>query len=726
MFHESNVVAPYPSVTSPQRRHISGHGDDRRPPLELLAALWRRRAWIAGGALLGLVAAIAFLALVTPRHTAIVQLLIDPNDLRVSDNAMTTSSTPSDANVAQVESQVRVLTSDKVLRQVIAAHGLDVEPEFSAATSGLGTSFDALAERVGITQSVVQKDPAVVALHNLATAIVARRQERTYVVDLSVTTREPEKSALIANAIIKAYLAELDAARTDAARRATDALSSRLQELRDRLRDAEDRNERYKAENNIVATSGQLINEQQLTDLSNQLTLASVRAEEAKARLGQIERLRKNRADPAGISEAVQSPTLAALRAQYAEVQHREAELTGQLGARHPSIVDIKAQARDLRQVIDRELGRLSEAARGDYDRALAAQDGLERRLATLRGEAVRLCALEREVEASRAVYQAFLARETSERERFGTVNVQVLSEANQRAKKAWPPPAIVVLAAAFAFGAAAGAGLGVLRDWSDDRIRSRRDLEAVCQLPVLAEIPGISEDRNTKGRWARMLAKARAHRQGIALMAPLLDAPKSRFAAGIHRLADALRSTGPNGAPRVTTFIAAGEPGARSDVALNLALASASNPKRVLLVDADLTRRELSSRVVGSNGDGLLDVAEQRVDLDGALIAEPHSGLMVLQAGHPPASGDQPIDPDLVVNMLDRVRGTYSVIVDGPSDRCDPLAPALAAASDATVLVVTADLTRARDLAELQRSADLAGGKLRGVVFVSRPGENA
>jgi uncharacterized protein involved in exopolysaccharide biosynthesis len=446
---------------------------------------------------------------------------------------------------------------------------------------GLRKSFDALAERLGITQSVVQKDPAVVALQNLATAVVARRQERTYVVDLSVTTREPEKSALIANAIIKAYLAELDAARTDAVRRATDALSSRLQELRDRLRDAEDRSERYKADNNIVAASGQLINEQQLTDLSNQLTLANVRAEEAKARLDQIERLRRNRVDPVGISEAVQAPTLAALRAQYAEVQHREAELAAQLGARHPSIVDIKAQARDLRLVIDREVGRLSEAARGDYDRAGATQDTLERRLVTLKGEAVstsqalvRLRALEREVEASRAVYQAFLARsrETSGQERFGTVNVRVLSETNQRAKKAWPPPAIIVLAAAFAFGAAAGAGLGVVRDWSDDRIRSRRNLEAVCQLPLLAEIPGISEDRNMKGRWTRMLAKARAHRQGVALMATLLDAPKSRFADGIHRLAYALRSAGPNGAPRVMTFIAAGEPGARSEVALSLA----------------------------------------------------------------------------------------------------------------------------------------------------------
>src|SRR5262249_36570329 len=160
------------------------------------------------------------------------QLLIDPNDLRVIDNAVTTSSTPSDANVAQVESQVRVLTSDKVLRKVIAQLDLDKDPEFAGSTPGLPTAFD-VAGKLGLTSSAAQQAPAVVALQNLATAIVARRQERTYVVDLSVTTREPEKSALIANAIIKAYLADLDSARTDAARRATDALSSRLQELKD-------------------------------------------------------------------------------------------------------------------------------------------------------------------------------------------------------------------------------------------------------------------------------------------------------------------------------------------------------------------------------------------------------------------------------------------------------------------------------------------------------------
>src|SRR5262249_48364200 len=263
--------------------------------------------------------------------------------------------------------------------------------------------------------------------------------------------------------------------------------------------------------------SGQTANEQQVTELSTKLSSASTRVEEAKARLDQ----------------AAKSPTVAALRAKYAGVLRREAELATHLGPRHPSLIDIREQARDFRQAIDREPGRLTEAARGDYDRARATQEALERRLAALRSEVAstnqtmaRLRDLDRDAEASRAVYQAFLARlRGAGEDRFSTANVRVLAEGKQPAEKSWAPAPLLLLAAALAFGAAAGAGLGAVRDRSDDRIRSRHDLEAACALPILAEIPGVLAD-HAPGDWrTRMLAKARAHRQGVTLMASLLDA---------------------------------------------------------------------------------------------------------------------------------------------------------------------------------------------------------
>jgi polysaccharide biosynthesis transport protein len=731
MFNESGAAVRYPSVVTDRPSSAAPQSEERTGAGEFFTVLWRRRLWIVLGVIAALISAVAFLAVATPKYTAVAQLLIDPNDLRVLDNAVTSSSTVVDANTAQVESQVRVLTSDNVLRRVIETHGLDKDPEFVAPASPFNALRDYIYSSFAVKASAPEADPIITALQTFAPLVTARRQERTYVVDLSVTTREADKSALLANAIVKAYLDDQASSRTGAARRATDALSGRLTELKDRVREAEDRSETYKAQNNIVAASGQLVNEQQLTELTNQLTAASAKADETKARLDQIEALRRGRVDAGATAEAVQSPTVAALRAQQAEVQRKRAELTARLGERHPAIVDVNAQSNDLQQAIDREVGRLAQAARGDYDRALATRQALLGRLDGLKKEAmstsqalVKLRELEREVEASRAVYQAYLtrSRETSEQERVNTANVRVLAEANLPNKRAFPPRGILVIATALIFGAFAGAGIGFVRDWTDDRIHSRRNLEAVCPYPVLAEIPALRDEYSRKGWLARTLVRLRAYRHGATVMATLLDAPDSAFAAGIHRLRYVLRAPGPNGAPQMTLFIAAGEAGARPEVALNLALAGASNQSRVMLIDADFSRRGISGRVVGGSGDGLADVAADRAKLEAALIAEPHTGLMVLQAGRP-AAGDRSANPDNVLGVLERARTAYTLVVDGPTDRLDPLGPALAASADFAVLVVTAGLTRARDIADFQRSSDFPAGKVRGVVFVSGSG---
>ena len=723
MFQETGAVTRFPSAVMPERPQPAER-DERSSPGQIVAVLWRRRLWLALGALAGLIAAVAFLALVTPRYTAVAQLLIDPNDLRVMDNAVTPSNTLSEATTAYVESQTRVLTSDTVLRKVIERLGLDKDAEFAGAPSPTRAALDFVLTALGLAAQREPQDPVIGVLQELAPKVAARRQERTFVVDLSVSTREAEKSARLANAIVTAYLEDQADARTTAAKRATEALQGRLHELKDRVREAEDRSETFKAQNNLVTASGQLVSEQQLSELTNQLTLAGAKADEAKARLDQIELLRKGKLDAGSTAEAVQSQTMAALRAQQAEVLRRKAELTARLGERHPSIADINAQAHDLQQLIDREVGRLAQAARGDYERAQATRQALLTRLNGLKQEAVttnqalvRLRELEREVEASRAVYQAYLtrSRETSEQERVNTSNVRVLSEANISNKRAWPPRTLVVLALALAFGAAAGAGAGFARDWTDDRIHSRRDLEAACGFPILAEIPRLPDESGPKG-WTGLRARIHAYRHG-AVMATLLDAPNSDFAAGIHRLRYMLRTLAPSATPMIL-LLSPGKPGARSDVSLNLALAAASSQSRVLLVDADVKRREISGRVVGGDGAGLIDVANG-AKLEQTLIAETETGLMVLQAGHG-ANGNWPVNPENVRRTLEAARGGYTTVIDGPSDPAGPLGAVLAGSADSVVLVATAGVTRTREIADFQRSADFPTAKVRGVVLVS------
>ncbi|HWP15033.1 MAG TPA: hypothetical protein VNM46_05360, partial [Xanthobacteraceae bacterium] len=189
----------------------------------------------------------------------------------------------------------------------------------------------------------------------------------------------------------------------------------------------------------------------------------------------------------------------------------------------------------------------------------------------------------------------------------------------------------------------------------------------------------------------------------------------------GIHRLRYVLRPAAANATPTIV-LLSPGKPGARSDVSLNLGLAAASGGSRVLLVDADLKRRELSSRVVGGNGAGLLDVASDRTKLDQALIAETETGLFVLQAGRG-ANGNWQSTPESIRRTLDQARGSYTMIVDGPSDPTDPLGSVLAASADFVVLIATAGVTRTREIADFQRSPDFPMAKIRGIALVSGTG---
>ena len=444
----------------------------------LFAIVWKRRRWVIATTLLCLLAAVLFGQLMPHRYTAITQILIDPNELRVLDNVLRTQSTFNDAHIAQVESQARVLVSDNVLKRVIDRLKLDQDPEFIGSPGG---SFDPIGvvRALFLTQPAGRHDPALDALRELKKRIFSKRAERTYVVETGVWTREPDKAVRIADALVAAFLEEQATARAEAARRASGSLRSRLSELQERVRLAEERVEDYKKQNGILSASGQLVSEHQLSELNSQLVLARTRTAEAMTRYEQIRTFQRSKADPGAVSEAIQSSTIAALRSQLAEIQRRQGELTATLGARHPSVGEIESQVRNLNRAISDELGRIAEAARNEWERAKANEQALARNLDTLKhgledtNEArVKLRELERELAASRSVYESFLVRtrEVSEQERLDTTNIRVIASAEPPQHRSFPPRTLVLMLAALFAGVPLGAGVALVRD----RIPSR------------------------------------------------------------------------------------------------------------------------------------------------------------------------------------------------------------------------------------------------------------
>lgn len=451
----------------------------RGPSIRSALALLRRRAlWILGCALIG--ASIAVLAgkLVTPRYTAEAQLYIDPRDLRLVDKELTPTGQDATGFMTIVESQAQVITSSNVLGRVVRSLDLAHDLEFTGGQRG------GLLAALGLSRPP-PRDPASdaeAALDALDKRVAVRRTGRTFIVDVTAWSRDPERAAQIANAVAAAYLAEEAATRAEAASKASAGLSARLVELREAVNAAESRVQAYKVENGLVGTRDALVSDQQLTQLNAQLASARVRAADAQARVDQLQRIQTSGSDAGATEDALASPAIASLRTQHAELSRRQAELLHDLGPRHPLVTSINSQIGQVRRLIDQESARYGQAARTDLARAQATVAALERSFDSAKGKTVgqaqasiRLRELEREQEASRAVYQAFLVRaqETGQQARLDVGNARVITPAVRPPYPSYPPPARTLALIGLAAGLLLGIGLAVGED------RLRRDMEA-------------------------------------------------------------------------------------------------------------------------------------------------------------------------------------------------------------------------------------------------------
>ena len=448
-------------------------------PWEILDLLRANVAGIASAMAVCVLAALAFLLTAQPSYLASTQLIIDPVELRVTENSLRAPNAMSDTQVAQVEDDVRVMTSIDVLSRVVQSQNLAEDPDFAGAgPSGLSRALsDLLGRGTGPRQS-----PAEAALRSLAKAVTAKREERTYVVTVSVKASEAVKAARLADAVVSAFIQVQAENRSAATRRVADALGGRLDSLRRKLEESEQRVVDYKARHAIVAAVGASVTEQRLVAATARLGELRSQLANAQSRYAQAAAAAKS-GDPGAVPEALQSPTIGGLRAQFTEAKRRESDLAATLGPRHPALNEARAQEGAVKAQVGAELGRIAATLKTNRDRVgadlAAAQsnyDRLEADVTTNSQLSVPLSELDRAAQADRAVYESTLARtrQVAEQERIDTANVSVISPAQVPDAKSWPPRPLYVLAAALILGFALGAG-GTLGLELYDRRRGAR-----------------------------------------------------------------------------------------------------------------------------------------------------------------------------------------------------------------------------------------------------------
>ncbi|MBV8701811.1 MAG: GumC family protein, partial [Bradyrhizobium sp.] len=344
----------------------------------------QRRVLIIGPAAALLIGLLYLLA--TPsQYTATTTLLIDSNSLRVLQNQQQpVGDMPLDT--LQVGSQVEILESDNVALAVIRKLKLTDDPEFVKPDTGLSSFFRGAASPADKEQK---------ALDELANHRSVGRMERSYVLNVSFTSRNATTAANVANAIADAYIDDQLEAKDRTRRRAGTWLQERIKELRAQVTSADRSVLDFKEKNKIVDFGGsnmaagpgataRLIGEQQLFELNSQLVTARGATSEARARQERIEQVRKMDVGEAAVADTLHNEVITRLRNQYLDLSAREANLSARYGLDHQAAANLRDQMAELRRNIGAELGRIAASYQSDYEIARAREENLERELAGL------------------------------------------------------------------------------------------------------------------------------------------------------------------------------------------------------------------------------------------------------------------------------------------------------------------------------------------------------
>lgn len=746
-------------------------------PAWLFATLWRRKRWIALAALAGAMLAALASLMIPPKYVSTAQLFIDPRDLRVLQNEVSPTAVGSDPTsiTAYLESQARIIASDSIKMRVIQQEGLDKDPEFGGEASKTGLA--ALLADLTPSSGAPPRDGKLYALAALDKAVAVRRGERTFVIDISVTSRDASKAARIANALADAYLEDQAAVRAEAAKRATEALTARLEELRNRLRIAEEKAEKYKEANNIVGAGGKTIGEEQLALNNAQLVALRTRVTEAKAKYDQTRATSASGIEAGAIPEAVASNTMTALRAQLGAALSKEADLLASLGARHPALTAAQAQVRDARRQIADELSRINRAAKAEYDRAVEAEKQIAQRVEQLKGQqyaasraSVELRELEREVESSRVIYDAFLrrARETGELSGIDTTNARIIGNAIPPLEKSGITRRTIVMLGGIGGGGVAALaviGLALLgtrpaggNGWRLGRRRGDKaepaqeaatappdpapeaappqvdaaapepaprrtgwrrfatiqggqaqrtpDILQATAAPLLATLPAVRHRR-----WRRNEGEPRSVFQHKAHLVDVMDKPNAAFAKAVRSVRSALAR---DGAQRHILVLGL-KPGAgASTLALNLALDAAMDGLPAMLVDAGQGANNLTQAYAPEAEAGLHDIVSGTAGLVRVALQDEGTGLFFL-----PRRGrtDLVTAEQIGRGFFGAARRFGPIVIDGATIGSDGLTRRFAEVVDDIILVIREGSVAAGDLEQVSAALGASAAKLRGVV---------
>ncbi len=672
--------------------------EDEIDLLKLWQTIWRRKWSIMTLVLVVSMVAILVVFSITPIYRAAATLLIEQKSAKVVSIEQVYGL--DGAGNEYLQTQFELLKSRALAERVVRQLNLTTHPEFDPRQQpeplidfkALFANFDfnqavpvTLPEDLEAGVDATEAEIFDEVTREFMQRISIEPQGKSQLVKVQVDMADARMSARAANALANGFIESQLEATMDMSLTATNWMNSRLGELREKLKVAEDRLQAYREAENLVDVQGvSTISAAELSLTGERMIDARRQRAEAESQYRQVQAMRGGGWERlASIPAVLGHPLIQQFKAEEAKAKAKYEEMSRRYGARHPAMEaarsDLSAASASLRGQVEQVVAGIERT----YQLAAANENSLQAsfnknktQIQDISRKEFKLRELQREVESNRALYDTFMTRlkETAATSDLETANARVVDQAVVPSKPVKPKKGLIVLIAALLAGFV-GVGLTLLLEALNNTFKSTEEVEGRLNIPVLGILPMMK--KGERSDLAHLFSR---------------DTDKS-FSESIRTIRTGVVLSGIDH-PHKVMVITSSVPGeGKSTLSVNLAYALGQMEK-VLLIDADLRRPTLGKNFdfpVGTPG--LANLIAGTAKLDECIRHV--DGIDMIGAGTVPPNPLELLSSPRFAKALEVLKSKYErIIIDSPPTQAVSDAIVLSTFANSLIYVIKSDST--------------------------------
>ncbi|MEA3223076.1 MAG: polysaccharide biosynthesis tyrosine autokinase [Thermodesulfobacteriota bacterium] len=703
--------------------------------------LWRvilKRRWVIITLFAVVVTTVAIYTLtLVPVYCSTAQILIErtnPNILSIQEMLAVD---PSGQDFYQTQHKIlqsRFLASEVIKRLNLASYQ-EFKPEEKGDESALISQIKGAFKHLNIVRSrrpdienkeyeapFLGEDPSfIINDMGLVGAFLGRLKvepvHNTRLVNIGFESADPRLSALAVNTLIQAYIDWNLGLRLKGQKAASRFLDQQVKEAKRKLAASELALQQYREKYGIAVVGsqtgkdaglGQDLSKQKVMKINEQLLDVKNKRIEAEIKYKQASDLLKDPSKGETIPEVVNNPIIISINHQEVQLLREKAEKSERYGPKHPFMVALDQEIKNLRKQKLQEIKNIVESMKGNYEIALSQEHALEKALSLGQKEtisrdkiAIQYQVFKQEVESNRNFYDMLLKRlkEANVVEENKSVNIHVLNFAgipNAPVK----PNVKRNLVIAIVLGLFMGGGAAFFVEYMDDTVKTPEDLEKGFDLVCLGPVPKFTMKGSDFDRPELIV----------------LNEPKSSASEAYKVLRTGVHFSTPGRSILITS---SGPGEGKTITCANLSIAMALSGQKTLVLDGDMRKPRLHRLFDIENERGISNILVGEGDWHDIRIPTNIKDLDFIPSGPLSPNPAELIESKRMPKLIKEFLDEYDyVIIDSPPVVAvtDPVI--LSHIADGVVLVIELGVTRRGIIADAVRQLRGAHAHILGVVL--------